>query len=212
MSWKNTIIASLIMLFTFGLLSHLSRPEEIKPNKPFSTFPVQISDWTGKEDRFDDQVYKVLGVDDSFYADYRNAKGEYINLYIGFYQSQREGDMIHSPKNCMPGGGWNIIESKVVPVQLKAEASKKINVIKLVLQNGPNKQISYYWFQSRGRIISSEYLQKIYLVWDAITKNRTDDCFVRLITPVVASEEEATRSLEKFIQDIFPVLNEYIPS
>ncbi len=212
MNWKNTLAITIIMAATFGLLAHLSSPELIIPNKPFSTFPTKIGKWIGIEQRFDEKIYQVLGVDDSFYANYQSPDGKWINLYVGYYQSQREGELIHSPKNCMPGGGWNIIESKVVPLKIKETPSTQINIIKLVLQNGKNKQISYYWYQSRGRIISSEYLQKIYLVWDAITRNRTDGSFVRLIAPVSSDEKETLLVLEAFARELFPILQNYIPS
>ena len=212
MTWKNTFTAVAIMAATFGLLTYLSNPEIIIPTKPFSTFPTRIDKWVGIEQRFDERIYQVLGVDDSFYADYQSPDGSWVNLYIGYYQSQREGDLIHSPKNCMPGGGWNIVESKVVPLNIKGNSSPPINIIKLVLQNGSKRQISYYWYQSRGRIISSEYLQKVYLVWDAITRNRTDGSFVRLIAPVNKDENETIAVLEEFTRNLFPILKDFIPS
>jgi EpsI family protein len=212
MNWKNTIAATGIMLSAFFLLGYINSPELIIPNKPLSTFPKTIGQWEGVEKRFEAIIYEVLGVDDSFYADYTNANGKWINLYIGYYQSQREGETIHSPKNCMPGGGWNIIESTTVPLNIGGNPESRINIIKLVLQNGRQKQISYYWYHSRGRIISSEYLQKIYLVWDAVTRNRTDGSFVRLITPVDANESDTIAALEDFVRELFPILNQYIPS
>ena len=211
MNWKNTTIATSIMVLTFGLLTYLSNPEIIAAKKPLSTFPSQIGQWTGVEERFDEKIYQVLGVDDSFYANYRAPDEPGINLYVGFYESQREGELIHSPKNCMPGGGWNIIETAIEPLRLDP-ASTEHKVIKLVLQKGKSKQISLYWYQSRGRIISSEYTQKIYLVWDAMTRNRTDGSFVRLIAPVTNSEEQTLVTLKKFARDLFPILQDYIPS
>jgi EpsI family protein len=212
MTWKNTLVATSIMLLTFGLLTYLSNPEIIAAKKPFATFPTEIGPWKGVEDRFDEKVYNILGVDDSFYADYRAPGKPWINLYVGFYQSQREGELIHSPKNCMPGGGWNIVGSSIEALPLGSADAKDYKAIKLVLQKGPNKQISLYWYQSRGRIISSEYMQKIYLVWDAITRNRTDGSFVRLIAPVISSEEQTLETLKNFSKDLFPILQEYIPS
>ncbi|WP_372683952.1 exosortase C-terminal domain/associated protein EpsI [Desulfosarcina sp.] len=212
MNWKNTLAATSIMILTFGLLTYFSHPEIIAVNKPFSTFPSQIGQWKGVEERFDEKIYQVLGVDDSFFAYYRAPHEPWVNLYIGFYASQREGELIHSPKNCMPGGGWNIIEIAIEPLRLNDGAVTDHQIIKLVLQNGSSKQISLYWYQSRGRIISSEYMQKIYLVWDAITRNRTDGSFVRLIAPVVVNEEQTLATLKNFARDLFPIIQEYIPS
>lgn len=212
MNWKNTLIATSIMVLTLALLTYKSNPESIKAPYPLSTFPSQIGRWQGIEERFEERIYRVLGVDDSYYANYRSPDTPWINLYVGFYESQREGELIHSPKNCMPGGGWNIIETGIEPLQLDDAAGTEYNVIRLVLQKGKRKQISLYWYQSRGRIIASEYMQKIYLVWDAISRNRTDGSFVRLIAPVEDNEASTLATLKTFAQELFPILQTYIPS
>ncbi len=213
MSIKHTVIASVLMLFTAALLHIISQTENIYPNKPFRAFPKQIGSWQGEEHFFKDKIYAVLGVDDSFLANYRSAENHLVQLYIGFYQSQREGDLIHSPKNCMPGAGWNIIQTSIETVDGFDAAPNPRQLIKLVLQKGEHKQVVLYWFQSRGRIIASEYWQKIYLVWDAITRQRTDGAFVRLIAPVQNGDaERAWKDLKRFARLLDPVLREYLPS
>ena len=212
MNWKNVLLATSIMVATFGLLTYLSNPEIIAAKKPLSTFPYQIGPWEGVEESFDERVYQILAVSDTFYATYRASGQPWINLYIGYYESQREGELIHSPKNCMPGGGWNIIDTTIETLKLKNQTEKEVKIIKLLLEKGKSRQISLYWYHSRGRIISSEYMQKIFLVWDAVTRNRTDGSFVRLIMPVVESEEETLAALKDFAGELFPILLEYIPS
>ena len=113
MSFKHTFTASALIILTMVFLNYLSHTEGIHPNKPFSTFPTQIGEWSGEEYRLEENIYKVLGVDDSFLGNYRTSDGRQVQLYIGFYQSQREGDLIHSPKNCMPGSGWNIVHTSL---------------------------------------------------------------------------------------------------
>ncbi len=201
------------MLATLIAMSWLSHGEEVFPHKPFSTFPKTIGEWNGKESFFDRKIYEILGVDDSILCNYATGDGRAVQLYVGFYQSQKEGDLIHSPKNCMPGAGWGIVESSLEEVEAPGTETGKITVIKLLLQNGPAKQMVLYWFQSRGRIISSEYLQKIYLVLDSISRHRTDGSFVRLITPVAGGDEEkALEVLKGFTRQVFPLLNAFIPS
>ncbi len=213
MPLKNTIIASLLMILGAVFLRYVSNVEDIHPNRPFADFPRQIGQWSGTESRFDPKVYQVLGVDDSFLCNYHSADGRQVQLYIGFYQSQREGDIIHSPKNCMPGAGWNITDTSLVKIRKSENPDDKTDVILLRLQNGSQKQMVLYWFHSRGRIIASEYWEKIYLVIDSVTQHRTDGSFVRLISPVVDNDEEkALKSLTDFAETIMPVLNEYIPS
>ena len=148
------------MILTAVCVTYIGHGEDIHPNKPLSSFPTTIGQWTGIQEKFDAKIYQVLGVDDSFLANYHNPEVLNVQLYVGFYQSQREGDLIHSPKNCMPGAGWNIVDTSIETLDGVAENTRKTNVIKLVLQNGIQKQIVLYWFQSRGRTISSEYMQK----------------------------------------------------
>jgi len=211
MIWKRTFTIIIVFLMTTALTSLASYSERIKPNKSFKEFPMEIGQWQGKSSRLDQDVYNILGVEDYIMANYWKPAGGSVNLYVGFYQSQKQGDIIHSPKNCMPGAGWNIAKSSVIPIEL-TKSNKKIKVIKLLLVKGDQKQVVLYWFQSRGRIIASEYMQKIWLVIDSIIKNRTDGSFVRLISPVTIDEETAVDFLTEFADGAYPILSEYIPS
>jgi len=226
MSFKHTLTASGIMLLTIILLYFISHVENIHPNKPFSGFPKQIDKWNGKEEHFDKQILDVLGVDDYIMCNYNSPDGHPVQLYVGFYQSQREGDLIHSPKNCMPGAGWNITETaieeidiipvgsslRLEPTGLRLERDGKIKVIKLMTQKDMQKQIVLYWFQSGGRIIASEYMQKIWMVIDSITRHRTDGSFVRLTATVINDEQATLNQLKEFVRHLVPILQEYIPS
>ncbi len=201
------------MILAMVCLKYISHSEEIKPNKPFSSFPKKIGEWVGEEEHFDQKVYDVLGVDDSYLANYYTQDGRYVQLYIGYYESQREGVQIHSPKHCMPGGGWNITESSIEEVAFAGDNPHKIKVIKLLLEKDGQKQVVLYWYQSNGRFISSEYTQRIYMVIDSITKHRTDGSFIRIIAPVADNNEEmALKNLKGFAEKLIPILKEYIPS
>jgi EpsI family protein len=207
----RSIITALLILGGAVSLQFLSVSEQAPPRKGFAEFPRNIGPWQGKESRFDDAVYDILGVEDSFLAGYMAPENRYVQLYIGYYESQRKGDLIHSPKNCMPGAGWKIVHTDYTDVPRTDGPPAK--VIKLTLQNGKHKQLMLYWFHSRGRVIASEYWQKIYLVWDSITRHRTDGSFVRLISPMVdGKEDQALNTLVDFAEALFPLLNDYIPS
>jgi EpsI family protein len=213
MSFKRTIIASGLMLLTMLSVAYFKRVEDVPLKKPFAQFPMQIGEWVGAEEHFDDKVYEVLGVDDSILGNYRTADGRRVQLYVGFYQSQREGDLIHSPRNCMPGAGWNIVESAIEELDDPGNAPSKVGVNKLILQKGSEKQMVLYWYQSQGRFVASEYMQKVYLVTDSITRHRTDGSFVRLIAPVRDGDEEsALKTIKGFAHSLVPVLHEFIPS
>ena len=201
------------MLLTLACVGYLNHPRNIKPLKPLATFPRQIGQWTGEETHFDKKIYDILGVDDSFLCNYLAPGGQQVQLYIGYYQSQREGDLMHSPKNCMPGAGWNITGSSIQELDIPGSQPERIKVIQLILEKGTDRLMALYWFQSRGRYIASEYMQKIYLVADSIFRHRTDGSFVRLISPIVGGDENrALDSLKNFSGLLIPILREYIPS
>jgi EpsI family protein len=212
-SLKRTLIASALMVLTTVSVNQISQGKNIRPYKPLSTFPKQVGQWVGKETRFDKKIYDILGVDDSFLGNYSTPDGLQVQLYIGFYENQREGDLIHSPRNCLPGIGWNIIQSSIEELIVPNTNPGKVKVNRLVVRKGSQRQVVLYWIQSRGRYISSEYMQKIYLVIDSLTKRRTDGAFVRLIsTSTDLNEAETLDYLRAYAKQLIPILQEYIPS
>jgi len=212
MRLKQTLLASAVMLASALLMQYVTHSESVPPSRPLSEFPLRIDSWVGSPGRFDDRVYQALGVDDTILAMYQGPNRARVQLYVGFYRSQREGDLIHSPKNCMPGGGWNIVDTSLEPIAVPFR-DEPIEVIKLILEKGNQRQVVLYWFQSRGRFIASEYLQKVYLVIDSVTRHRTDGSFVRLIAPMDPRGEETTlNTLKTFAAKIVPILEAYLPA
>lgn len=169
--------------------------------------------WTGKEKFFNEDIYKMLGVDNSFLSIYSTSDGKQIQVYIGYYQNQYEGNLIHSPKHCLPGSGWNILSISSECLINHNNNSENITATKLIVEKLGKHQVVLYWFQSRGRFIASEYMQKIYLVIDSILHRRTDGSFIRLIAPMtIDNEEKTTKYLKDFANILIPILHEYIPS
>ncbi len=208
-SYKRAFTATFLMIITAVYLNYLSHGEAVPPSKQFSSFPKQIEEWHGEVSYFDASVYEILGVDDSILISFDGPDKKQVQVYVGYYQSQREGDLIHSPKNCMPGSGWEITSTSIEEV---TAGGRNFNVIKLLLEKGLHKQVVFYWFQSRGRYISSEYWQKIYLILDAVFQNRTDGSFVRLIAPIDSRGEPFTTDyLKSFTSQLIPILNQYLP-
>jgi len=202
------------MLATSIFTAYLSKADDQPPLRSLSDFPMEIGEWHGKPARFEDKIYQALGVDDSILAYYQQPQTtNNIELYIGYYQSQREGDIIHSPKNCMPGAGWNIASIDPISFESATSDGRPVKINRVLLQNGNQKQLMLYWFHSRGRVIRSEYTQKIFLVWDSIIRHRTDGSFVRLISPItIENEQQVTENMKQFAQHLFPVLNDFIPN
>jgi EpsI family protein len=112
----------------------------------------------------------------------------------------------------MPGSGWNIVETSLVDLNVPSREQQPVRVIRLLLQKGAQKQMALYWYHSRGRVIASEYLQKIYLVMDSITRRRTDGSFIRLTAPVMVDEGQTLETLKGFAVRLFPIIEEFLPS
>ena len=181
-------------------------------SKELSQFPKQIGKWEVVSSReLSDSTVKMLGVDD--YVDYRYASedGTIINLYISYFSSVGVTGGYHSPRNCLPGGGWQIANLSTMQLN-KSDSSKPVEVSSMVVQQGVNKQITLYWYQNRGRIIASEYWEKIFLVVDAIFKRRRDGSFIRIMAPIHDGNiEEIETQLRDFAEKVLGRLEDFIP-
>jgi exosortase D (VPLPA-CTERM-specific) len=174
-------------------------------------FPTRLGAWNGQRDSMQRVYQDALQVDDYLTANYRDSDGKPVNIYVAWYNSQRSGRSVHSPRACLPGGGW-IIRS-FEQTRLDAGAAGSVPVNRVLIELGGSKQIVYYWFQQRGRHLTSEYLVKWFIFWDALTRNRTDGALVRLSMPVsdAADESSTDRALARFAAQALPQLDRYVP-
>jgi EpsI family protein len=172
-----------VLLAAGAGMGFLSHGESTPPARALSEFPQEIDGYRAvQEFVFDSQTLKILGVTDYINrAYYAPAKGD-LGLYIGYFRTQRTGAAIHSPKNCLPGAGWQPTVSEVY--QLALADGRKVPVNLYVIRKDLDQQIVLYWYQSHGRVVASEYWGKFYMVADAIRLNRTDAALVRITAPV----------------------------
>jgi exosortase D (VPLPA-CTERM-specific) len=218
-----TSARSLTRVFIAGLITIIlasvavSRFEQRQENVPkrqlLIRFPTQINEWTGSGQKLGSGVLEKLKLTDYISADYRRSGSNIpVNFYIAYYESQRKGASPHSPRVCIPGGGWEISEISRQTHQLTSE-NQILRFNRAIIKKGNSKQLVYYWFQQRGRMISNEYLMKWYLLKDALIDNRTDGALVRLVTPFLPYEDEqdADKRLLMFANQTAPLLHDYIP-
>jgi len=215
---RRAIVLSLVLLAGAGAIGRASRTEPVLPRESLATFPMEIHGWQGHSaDRFDQRILSVLGVDEYVSRLYVNGESRAVGLYIGFYQSQREGDTIHSPLNCLPGAGWEPVKRQRATITVSTATGERrpITVNRFTIQRGLDRQVVLYWYQSHGRVVASEYWGKVYTVLDAIRLNRTDAAIVRVIGPVAgtgeAPETAAEADVVAFAQAMFPLLGRYLP-
>jgi EpsI family protein len=207
-------VVTILLVGASVVIGRASQTEIAIPRERFSVFPMTISKWNGRPDPpLAQHVLDVLGVDDYLSRTYYAANGEVANLYMGFYQNQREGDTIHSPLNCLPGSGWEPIEKQ--RVQLRTP-NGPVAVNELVIEKGLDHQLVLYWYQAHGRVVASEYWGKTYLVLDALRLNRTDGSMIRVIAGLgdnpTQGRPRATAIAHAFAEMVLPMLGPYVPS
>lgn len=213
MKFPREFFISLVLLAAAGLfLRSISHGEETPLRKSFVDFPLSIDQWSGKELGMEGKVLQVLKVDDYMMRQYSSEQGLPIGFYVGYYKSMRQGATYHSPKNCLPGSGWHFVQTGTTSLRTTDHHGRAVEINKFVIQKGLDKQLVLYWYQDRGRIITSEYWAKMYMVFDAAVRHRTDGAFVRITVPFTGEDEESVLDQGKaFAEQIFPVLREYLP-
>lgn len=188
------------------------RVDAAPARQDFTRLPMSEGQWTGSRGALDGIYLDALKLDDYVLADFNASGRPPVNLYVAYYSSQRKGESVHSPRSCIPGGGWRILG--ITARDIAIEGASHLAVNRVVIERGDLKQVVYYWFDQRGRVLTNEYLVKWYIFWDSLTRNRTDGAMLRLTVPVLAgqSETDADRALEEFARTLVPRLRPYIPS
>jgi exosortase D (VPLPA-CTERM-specific) len=208
------ILSMAVLLSATVASAHVVSPDEAPPpRQPLLDFPLHLGDWAGQSLVMEQAYIDVLRFDDYMLADYRLPSDAPVNFYVAYYRSQKKSQSAHSPRTCIPGGGWEITSLRDLEIKGAAAAKEPIVVNRAVIQKGDQKQLVLYWFQQRGRVLANEYLVKWYLFWDALTKHRTDGALVRLTTAVGPGENEAAaeRRLLSLSETVQPILGRYVP-
>ncbi len=176
----------------------------------FSSFPLKIGNLIAEEDQIPGIEAQILQMSDYFLGHYKEQGLPPISLFIGYYDQQSAGRTPHSPRVCIPSGGWEIRNLETVELM---KDGKPVPVNRVLIGKGEQKLLVYYWFQQRGKFIANEYAAKFNLLLGGLTSSRTDGALVRLSMPISStmSEVVADKRLEEFSSNLFPVLPKYIP-
>lgn len=211
-AWYHLIIAGgiflALLLVQGGLITSANLPER----KNFQDFPLQIGEWRGKRSYLDQSIINSLHTDDYVTGSYYNERtGNALHLLVPFYAFQFEGRAAHAPTSCLLGSGWELKEKQMAPPD--PAAGRMFSVGQMVLNKNGERILSNFWFQQRGRVITSEYLNKWYLFLDGLTRRRTDGALVRveMVMQPEQSLTEAQAVLDGFTVPLMTVLREYIP-
>jgi len=158
-----------------------TRSKELSPPgslaRPLSEIPLELGGWTGTEDPpLRQQIAESLGATAYLSRTYRRGTRA-ANLFIAYYSNPRAGETMHSPKHCLPGGGWEPIELKTVKVPTE---NGPVEINQYVLYRAGEQSLVLYWYQTPQRVIASEYLSKAYLIWDTLRMRSPASAIVRV--------------------------------
>ncbi|NOS80334.1 MAG: VPLPA-CTERM-specific exosortase XrtD [Nitrospira sp.] len=206
-----TCIALLVVITTASF--QIAGREESPPSRQnFLDFPMRLAERQGQPMAMEREYVDFLRFDDYLLADYQGPGGP-VNVYAAYYRSQRTGQATHSPKTCIPGGGWEITSLDEVLVPAAQGSEGKFRVNRVLIQKGDQKQVVLYWFKQRNRLVTSEYLVKFFLLWDGVTMRRSDGALIRLVATVQPGETEgaADQRVMQMAAAVHPLLPAYVP-
>lgn len=213
MPMSRFLPVTLILIATAIFLQARTRNEVFPSRQKLASFPQQLAGMDGSQIEIPKESLEVLHPTDYLLRSYSSDQESDIpvDLFIAYFASQRTGDAIHSPKNCLPGNGWAPVQSS--RIELSFPGHIPFPVTRYVIAKGDARKLVLYWYWAHDRGLASEYWAKYYLVADSMRMNRSDGSLVRIGTPMLPDEsiDSAQQRLMPFTNSVLPLLNDYIP-
>jgi len=211
---RQALVLTVLLALQAGVFYTYSGAEQAPASGPLNQMPTEFGSWRmAAEGVIEKEVLDVLRADDVVIRSYAQAEsGRVASLFVAYFRSQRTGQAPHSPKNCLPGSGWEPSASEYRRISIPGlEAPIEVN--RYLVERGDSKSVVLYWYQTPYRVIASEYEAKFYLVVDSVRHRRSDTALVRVVTPVINGDERgATKAAEDFVRAFFLPLRGYLPS
>lgn len=207
---KALRVATVVLVIQGALFYSASRGFVTPTAAPLSAFPTEVGYWKlYQEGTIDQETLDILKADDVLTRWYVSALGG-ANLFVAYFSSQRTGQSPHSPKNCLPGSGWQPTESAKVDAPVEGGPTIRIN--KYIVSKGEEQSVVLYWYQSHGRVIADEFAAKFWLVADSIRTHRSDTALVRVVVPVIkGNTDKAVDTGMDFVKAMYPAVRDYLP-
>ena len=208
MSSSRLLIATCCIAVVGGYLHVWAAADLALPAAQLTSLPRQVEEWRAVQDtRLDAATEETLQADSYVLRTYASGALP-VTLFVAYYESQRSGHTIHSPLNCLPGTGWEWIDRRR---ERLTAAGRDIDVNRNVATRNREQVLVYYWYQSRGRVVPSDYWNKVLLVRDSLTLHRSDGALVRVTAPLKSGRPGAVQEAADFIRAIFPALSQHLP-
>ena len=212
-------IALAFLALNFYTYHFLARGAVVPPRSTFEEFPLELGEWSCPEQgSVPEEVWETLGATDMLICNYRRPDA-LVSVYVGYHATQvreqgggAKENSIHPPAHCLPGSGWDIIDSRTVRLDMPGLPDPDGTAKRLVIARGKSRQLVYYWYQSRGRVISQDWQKIVYVGWDRALRGRTDGSLIRFTVPVARGDLEAA---EEAFRDLAPQvierLSDFVP-
>ncbi|MGH7460219.1 MAG: exosortase C-terminal domain/associated protein EpsI [Pseudomonas sp.] len=204
--WGPTMVLAIGCVLSLGLRPQLEMPLRRQLGL---AVPNEIGEHTGSDHKITDGERAVSGVTDYLLRSYQNsADSAAYSIYVGYYDRQTRGRTIHSPRNCLPGGGWEALASTSAQI---ATAAGVVSVNRYLLQRDNERALVLYWYQGRGRVEPNEYRVKVDLLRDAALQRRSEEALVRIVVPVHQSADDAFALAANVASTVIPALYTALP-
>ena len=206
-------VLTVVLVAQVAMVYGFTRPEMVPHNRPLSQAPYEFGTWKlYKEGVVEKEIQDVLKADELLTRSYTSsAQPVGAHLFVAYFRSQRTGQAPHSPKNCLPGSGWVPSVSDVITTDVPGRGSIEMN--RYVVARGEEKSLVLYWYQSRDRVVASEYKAKMYVIADALRYNRTDTALVRVTVPIIGNNVDAAQNAAfDFVRSFYSPLRQHFPA
>jgi EpsI family protein len=172
---------ALVFLAGSAFVWHTHAQVAVPLAAPLGSVLSGLEGYSVQDQKVSDDERRIAGMSDYVARMYTRDSVIAFTTYVGYYDRQTQGRTIHSPRNCLPGAGWEILTAGTREVDI---GGVKHVLNRNVLKNGNLTAVVYYWYQGRGRVVANEYRVKWNLLRDAALLGHTEEALVRLIVPV----------------------------
>ena len=205
--WVPGSLMSIGCVFTL----FIDRQQVVELAAPLSALPVTVADHRGIDLPISEGEQRVAGMTSYSFRTFVKDSAEVFSIYVGYYDHQTQGKTIHSPKNCLPGSGWEALAQTERQV---TTPNGRETVNRYLLQNGSERALVFYWYQGRGRVAANEYRVKWELLRDAAISGRSEEALVRIVVRLRPgmNEQQADQLASRIAGELIPSVFQVLPA
>ena len=205
---RRLLVISVLFLSAAALVKYFPFQVDVPLQRPLAELPLSWKGWEGRSYGLSAQIEQLLGVTEYLSRVYTRERDR-VEIYIGYYRSQRAEQQIHSPRHCLPGGGLVPVSERVVRRDIPGYGP--IRFVEALYQRGDARETFVYWYRMRDSHITNEYLLKLSMIWNSLRYRRNEATFVRISSPVPPGEGDAMKTIDLFMEDFLPLLATTLP-